>query len=130
MIEQHDPLQQMFDEAQVDLPDALQAKLAAIPVMGVELPPVSKWRIAALVPLAAAAVALVMPYAIKMWNPFYWNLRVLISRVPLPPLADLVHMPVQLSIAIVAITVIMGGAAYLIFSYDQDYLPVQFQARR
>ncbi len=125
MIEQHDPLQQIFDEAQVDLPDALQARLAAIPVMEAELKPVSKWRLAAMIPLAAAALALVMPYAIKLWNPFYWNVRDLMSQIPLPPLADLVHMPVQLSIAIVASTVIMGGAAYLIFSNDQDYSPIQ-----
>lgn len=128
--EQYDPLKQMFDEARVDLPDALQARLAAIPVMGAELKPVSKWRLAAMVPLAAAVLALVMPYAIKLWNPFYWNVRVLMSKVPLPPLADLVYMPVQLSIAIVVSTVIIGGSAYFIFSYDQDYSPVQLHSRR
>lgn len=128
--EQYDPLKQMFDEARVDLPEALQARLSAIPVMGAELKPVSKWRLAAMVPLAAAVLTLVMPYAIKLWNPFYWNVRVLMSRVPLPPLADLVYMPVQLSIAIVVSTVIIGGSAYFIFSYDQDYSPVQLHSRR
>ncbi len=129
-IEQHDPLQQMFDEAQADLPEALHARLTAIPAMEAELKPLSKWQFAAMVPLAAAAMALVMPYAVKLWNPFYWNVRVLMSMVPLPPLTDLVHMPVQLSLAIAASTVIMGGAAYLIFSSDHGYSPIQFHARR